>query len=41
LRRYTETKEGHLRIFIKTDEESELWLKSFLRASCWDDGRSR
>ena len=35
--------DGHTstQFYLKTDEDAELWLKSCLRASCWDAGRSR
>ena len=29
------------RIFLKSDDDGEKWLKACLRASCWDEGRSR
>ncbi|GMI18499.1 hypothetical protein TrLO_g14663 [Triparma laevis f. longispina] len=29
------------RVFLKSDAAGEKWLKACLRASCWDEGRSR
>ncbi|GMH49623.1 hypothetical protein TrVE_jg5201 [Triparma verrucosa] len=29
------------RVFLKSDDAGEKWLKACLRASCWDEGRSR
>jgi hypothetical protein len=38
---YHSTKDGFVRFYLRSDEDCELWLKACLRASCWDDGRSR
>ena len=29
------------KVFLRYDEDAGGWLKALLRASCWDDGRSR